>query len=140
MEAENEQNQVEVEGAHEAANASDNKQPHHYDPAKQDVKSESELFAEAIEIADSKGEQVDVETTHHGEEPVLAQPPEEFTGIKYSSAKDYAGGIPAVLAVAQHTLEEMDPLRSAKTLLKVNQKGGFDCMSCVKRLHSLLQS
>ena len=130
MEAENEQNQVEVEGAHEAANAADNEQPHHYDPAKQDIKSESELRAEAVEIADSDGSQVDVKRTHHGEDPVRAQPPEEFTGIKYSRAKDYAGGIPAVLAVAKHTLEEMDAVRSAKTLLKVNQKGGFDCMSC----------
>ncbi len=133
MEAKNEQNQVEVEGAHEAANAADNEHPHHYDPAKQDMKTEEELQAEAAELPSSNGSagSLDVETTHfHGEEPVRAQPPEEFTGIKYSSVKDYAGGIPAVMSVAQHSLGEMGVVRSTLTLRQVNQKGGFDCMSC----------
>lgn len=133
MEDHKEQNQVEVEGAHEAASAADNEHPHHYDPAKQDILTEEELRFKADNPRSngSPGSQVDVETTHfRGEEPVRAETPEEFTGIKFSSVKDYAGGIPAVVSVAQHTLGEMGPARSTKTLLQVNQKGGFDCMSC----------
>jgi len=77
------------------------------------------LRAEAVEIADSNS-QVDAETTHfHGEERV--QPPEEFTGHQVLISQRLRWWHPAVLAVAQHT-EEMDPVRSAKTLLKVNQK------------------
>lgn len=105
MEAKNEQNQVQVEGAHEAANAADTKHPHHYDPAKQDIKTEEELRFGAADNPRSNGSpgsqaatRVDVETTHfRGEDLVRAEPPEEFTGIKFSSVKDYAGGVPAVL-------------------------------------------
>lgn len=127
MEAHNDQNQVQVEGAHEAANAADFKHPSHYDPAKQDIKPEEEL-----QNNNSMAPQDNVvENTHsHGVESVRAEPPAEFTGIKYSSVKSYAGGIPAVLAVAQHTLKEMGAVRSTKTLRQLNQKGGFDCMSC----------
>lgn len=134
MEAKQEQNQVQVEGAHEAANAADTEHLSHYDPAKQDILTSEELQAEAAELASSKGSarsDGDVETTQfHGAEEVRAEPPEEFTGIKYSSVKKYAGGIPAVVSVMQHSLKEMGVERSTKTLLQVNQKGGFDCMSC----------
>ena len=124
MEDAQEPNQVEVEGAHAAANAADSVQPHHYDPAKQDIQTEEELQAEAAKLPNGDAAQF------HRVEPVRAEPPEEFTGIKFSNAKDYAGGIPAVVSVAQHTLKEMGPVRSTKTLLHLNQKGGIDCMSC----------
>ena len=132
MEDRKQQNQVEVEGAHEAANTADNIHPHHYDPAKQDIKTESELQAEVTLASgnDPEGNDISFDTYSHGTELVRAQPPEHFTGIKYSSVKDYAGGIPAVVSVAQHTLKEMGPVRSTQTLLQLNQKGGFDCMSC----------
>ncbi len=116
-----EQNQPEVK-AHEAANAADRVQPHHYEPAKQDIKTESEL-----QEAAAHG---DVENIHFHGEAVRAEPPEDFTGVKLSSPKNYAGGIPAVLSVAEHTLGQMGVVRSALTLRQVNQKGGFDCMSC----------
>ena len=133
MEIKQEPNQVQIEGAQEAANAADNIHPSHWEPAKQDIKSEAELQAEAAELPNSNnstGSHGDVETRFHGVEQVRAETPEVFTGIKFSSAKDYAGGIPAVVAVAEHTLKEMGPVRSTKTLLQLNQKGGFDCMSC----------
>jgi len=133
MEEHQDPNQVQVEGATFAANVADNIQPSHWEPAKEDIKSESELQAQADELPnrnDSTSSHGDVETQFHGTDPVRAETPEEFTGIKISSVKDYAGGIPAVIAVAEHSLKEMGPVRSTKTLLQVNQKGGFDCMSC----------
>ena len=133
MKERQEPNHVQVEGAHEAANAADNIHPHHYDPAKQDIKTEEELQAEAAQLRDNNdasSSHGDVEAQFHGADPVRVEPPEAFTGIKFSSVKDYAGGIPAVVSVAQHTLKEMGPVRSTQTLLKLNQKGGIDCMSC----------
>ena len=44
--------------------------------------------------------------------------------------KTEAGGIPAVVHSMEQALAKMGPLRSAQTLLRLNQKGGFDCMSC----------
>lgn len=123
MEDHQEPNQVQVEGAQEAANASDRVQPHHYEPAKQDIKSEEELLAQAAELPSNNADSHHkVEAQFHGVDPVRAETPEEFTGIKFSSVKDYAGGLGAVKAVAYHTLKEMGAVRSTQTLLKVNQK------------------
>jgi molybdopterin-dependent oxidoreductase alpha subunit len=41
-----------------------------------------------------------------------------------------AGGIPAVVSTMQHAARKMGVVRGAKTLLQVNQKGGFDCPGC----------
>ncbi|MGH9914143.1 MAG: FdhF/YdeP family oxidoreductase, partial [Pyrinomonadaceae bacterium] len=61
---------------------------------------------------------------------INAQPPEEFTGIKIKPASRTAGGIPAVAASFRHAWSEMGVVRGTRTLLQMNQKGGFDCMSC----------
>ncbi len=61
---------------------------------------------------------------------VSAQPPEEFTGVELRPAKEVAGGIPAVWESAKHAWREMGLVRGAKTLARVNQKGGFDCPGC----------
>ncbi|HEU4594790.1 MAG TPA: FdhF/YdeP family oxidoreductase [Pyrinomonadaceae bacterium] len=61
---------------------------------------------------------------------VSAQPPEEFTGGEVRAAKEVAGGIPAVWASAKHAWREMGLVRGARTLARVNQKGGFDCPGC----------
>lgn len=59
-----------------------------------------------------------------------AQTPEEITGIKVKPSKKSAGGVPAILSTIKHAYNEMGVVRGAKTLLKVNQKDGFDCQSC----------
>ncbi len=59
-----------------------------------------------------------------------AQPPEEFTNLKTKTPSQAAGGIPSVLSAMQHALGEMGVARSLVTLNRMNQKGGFDCMSC----------
>ncbi|HEU4554341.1 MAG TPA: FdhF/YdeP family oxidoreductase [Chitinophaga sp.] len=59
-----------------------------------------------------------------------AEGPAEFTGLRLSKPKDVAAGLPAVMVSAQHILKEAGALRGMKALLKLNQKGGFDCPSC----------
>jgi len=44
--------------------------------------------------------------------------------------KKRAVGAPAVLRAMEMSLDQMGPTRTAKTLLKVNQFSGFDCMGC----------
>jgi len=61
---------------------------------------------------------------------VRAQPPEEFTGGEFRGASDVSGGLGAVWSATRHAAREMGLVRSARTLLKVNQKDGFDCPGC----------
>lgn len=41
--------------------------------------------------------------------------------------KSYAAGVPAVLVSLRRGLEQMGPVRTARTLFKLNQRDGFDC-------------
>ena len=59
-----------------------------------------------------------------------AQPPEEFTGGEFGEAKEVAGGLPAVWEATKHTAREMGLARGIGTLLRLNQKDGFDCPGC----------
>lgn len=59
-----------------------------------------------------------------------AETPEELTGLKVTEPKEWAAGIPAVTAAFQDVLEEENPVRGIRALLKMNQKNGFDCSSC----------
>ena len=49
---------------------------------------------------------------------------------KISKAKHHAAGVRGVAVALQHALREMGPARTVRTLTKVNQTDGFDCMSC----------
>ena len=59
-----------------------------------------------------------------------AQPPENFTGLEIKKPSESAGGISAVISSLKHAFGEMGVARSLSTLNQMNQKGGFDCMSC----------
>ena len=59
-----------------------------------------------------------------------AQPPEEQTLVQIEPASKVAGGIPAIIATAKTAWNEMGVARGARTLLKLNQKAGFDCPGC----------
>lgn len=59
-----------------------------------------------------------------------AQPPLESKGAKEGRKKHTAAGITAIYETALFGLKEMGVSRSLHTLLKVNQKDGFDCPSC----------
>lgn len=59
-----------------------------------------------------------------------AESPAELTGLKVTEPKDWAAGIPAVYEAFKDIIEQTGPLRGMGALLKMNQKGGFDCSSC----------
>ena len=50
--------------------------------------------------------------------------------LRVEPPKDHAAGVPAVAVSMQRALTRMGPVRTARTLLKLNQAEGFDCMSC----------
>ncbi|UOQ53916.1 FdhF/YdeP family oxidoreductase [Hymenobacter cellulosivorans] len=62
--------------------------------------------------------------------PILAQPPEEFTGLKLTKPAKVAAGITAVLKSGAFAVDYEGPVRGTHALLKMNQKDGFDCSSC----------
>jgi molybdopterin-dependent oxidoreductase alpha subunit len=67
---------------------------------------------------------------HEATTEVPAQSPEETSLVQITPMSKAAGGIPAVLATAQTVWEEMGLVRGVQTLLKLNQKTGFDCPGC----------
>ncbi|GAA4491374.1 FdhF/YdeP family oxidoreductase [Rhodococcus olei] len=50
--------------------------------------------------------------------------------VVVSHEKSYAAGVPAVLVSLRRGLEQMGPVRTARTLAKLNQRRGFDCPGC----------
>ena len=56
--------------------------------------------------------------------------PEDGARVKIRAPSHVAGGAPAVVQTMKHAVEEMGLVRGAKTLLRVNQHGGFDCPGC----------
>ncbi|MFZ0060970.1 MAG: FdhF/YdeP family oxidoreductase [Pyrinomonadaceae bacterium] len=62
--------------------------------------------------------------------PPRAQPPEETAPVQIKPLSKSAGGIPSIISAAKSALKEMGVGRSVRTLLKVNQAGGFDCPGC----------
>ncbi|SMB84739.1 oxidoreductase alpha (molybdopterin) subunit [Hymenobacter roseosalivarius DSM 11622] len=62
--------------------------------------------------------------------PILAQPPEELTGLRLEGQARVAAGVTAVLKSMQFSWGEGGVNRGSKVLLAMNQKDGFDCSSC----------
>lgn len=62
--------------------------------------------------------------------PILAQPPEELTGLRLEGRAKVAAGVTAVIKSMQFSWSEGGVGRGSKALLGMNQKGGFDCSSC----------
>ncbi|MDB5153456.1 MAG: FdhF/YdeP family oxidoreductase [Mucilaginibacter sp.] len=67
--------------------------------------------------------------TKHTDQPA-AENPEELLNLKVTEPKEWAAGIPAVYEAFKDVMHETGPLRGMGALLKMNQKGGFDCSSC----------
>jgi molybdopterin-dependent oxidoreductase alpha subunit len=59
-----------------------------------------------------------------------AQPPEETQLVQIEPASKVAGGVPAILVTTKTAWSEMGIGRGVRTLLKLNQKDGFDCPGC----------
>ena len=52
------------------------------------------------------------------------------TDVHRTHPKTWAAGVPAVAVALKRGLEQMGPVRTAQTLLKLNQRDGFDCPGC----------
>jgi len=50
--------------------------------------------------------------------------------LEVSSPKDAAAGTTAVAVAMKRAVEQMGPVRTARTLLRLNQVDGFDCQGC----------
>ncbi|MFC3688948.1 FdhF/YdeP family oxidoreductase [Aquipuribacter hungaricus] len=50
--------------------------------------------------------------------------------IVVEERKHYAAGVPAVLKALDYSNEQMGAVRTGRTLLRLNQKHGFDCPGC----------
>ncbi len=59
-----------------------------------------------------------------------AQPPEETAPVQIKRLSKSAGGVPAIVSAVKSAWSEMGPVRGLRTLLKLNQPGGFDCPGC----------
>lgn len=59
-----------------------------------------------------------------------AENPYKLLDLKSKGVEKWAAGVPAVIAALSDLVEEGVPIRGMKALLKMNQKGGFDCPSC----------
>jgi molybdopterin-dependent oxidoreductase alpha subunit len=60
----------------------------------------------------------------------LSESPSGSRGAESGPPKEVAAGVPAIYATVKYSLREMGVARSLKTLLRVNQKDGFDCPGC----------
>ncbi|NEA21148.1 FdhF/YdeP family oxidoreductase [Actinomadura bangladeshensis] len=52
------------------------------------------------------------------------------SGLEVTRPKTWAAGVPGVTAALRQSYEQMGVRRTALTLLRVNQKQGFDCPGC----------
>ena len=68
-------------------------------------------------------------STTHPSKPEL-EAPEESSLVQIKPMSKVAGGIPSIIATAKATWSEMGVARGVRTLLKLNQKDGFDCPGC----------
>ncbi len=64
------------------------------------------------------------------EKKVQVVAPEKLTGIKLTQPTTYAAGITGVKVAMDHAIKEMGAVRAFQTLMKMNQKNGFDCPGC----------
>jgi len=51
-------------------------------------------------------------------------------GVSVSTPKLWAAGIPGVVASLRHLHEQVGAVKAARTMLRLNQPGGFDCPGC----------
>ena len=59
-----------------------------------------------------------------------AQPPTESSKLQIQPVSKAAGGITAILEATKSAWGEMGIVRGTRTLLLLNQSGGFDCPGC----------
>jgi molybdopterin-dependent oxidoreductase alpha subunit len=132
-----ERNEDSARARGEAAEASSAAQATHYHSR---MEAEAETGATRAGDTEAAGGQTSPradtratdETTEQAEptKTTGAQPPEEFTGGEFKEPARAAGGLKAVWSSVVHAWDEMGAVRGVRTLLRVNQKDGFDCPGC----------
>ena len=80
------------------------------------------------EVADTAAAKQGEHTMARKDPTQTAEP--NASDIEVGSPKEWAAGVPGVLHSMVPALREMGVDRSRKTLLAMNHKDGFDCMSC----------
>ena len=55
---------------------------------------------------------------------------EDDADLTVSPPPDHAVGVPATVSIAKQTMRHLGVARTAQTLAKINQPGGFDCPGC----------
>ncbi len=84
-----------------------------------------------MDFLDSLSNKLDTDKKMHIERAIRnSRPPEEFESVKWSEPPTKAAGLKAVGVAVQHMLKEMPITRANTALLKLNQKGGYDCPGC----------
>src|SRR5258705_5081298 len=68
-------------------------------------------------------------STTHPSAPAR-EAPGESSLVQIRPISKVAGGIPSIIATAKTVWSEMGVARGVRTLLKLNQKEGFDCPGC----------
>src|ERR1700674_5136682 len=70
----------------------------------------------------------ELSTTHPS--ALAPDAPAESSLVQIKPISKVAGGIPSIIATAKTAWSEMGVARGVRTLLKLNQKDGFDCPGC----------
>lgn len=68
--------------------------------------------------------------TDSKEHSKLGETPEALTKLERGKPKRWAAGLPGVAAAMRVVQQEAGLIEGNRTLLSLNQKGGFDCPSC----------
>lgn len=125
-----EESTTRVEGA--SVTATEGTAHSHYRTRKTDIKLDEEgaqADGSSLEEPSSNSEDRAFSSSFAGQ-ATSAQPPEEPEGPSIRPPGKVAGGIGAVRSALKHAWGEMGVVRGTRTLLEVNQKGGFDCPGC----------
>lgn len=101
-------------------------QPNSWESAKIDLSSEENLRRE--QAREGKRPATGADEAYHGD--VIAQTPQQFTGLRTGEIKKTAAGVRAVQVALEYVVDEMGTLDGLQMLRKLNQAGGFDCQSC----------
>jgi len=81
-----------------------------------------------VEVWPSTSSSAEGHGPHTMDESLLGSPDE--SRLEVGEPDDHAAGVKGVTVAMGRALGQMGPSRTARTLLRLNQTHGFDCMSC----------
>jgi molybdopterin-dependent oxidoreductase alpha subunit len=96
--------------------------PTHWEAEKHDVHGKDEIDAHPLPSDGEAREDVHLR--------VLSESPPAAADVDLRAPAKHAAGVPGVYRAMKHLLSQMGPVAVSKTMSRLNQKGGIDCMSC----------